>query len=631
MRTGTIGLVLGALLLGAPAVAQLPAAKSFAAPAPTTWQPVGCRLAQVPSATLPARSRWTNLHGDASSSDEVASALGPMLRSEWTVETATYNPTGPVFDRAGNLYFSPLMPYEDVVLVSLAPADGARRWAIAGNGAPPGGSAPMVLADPANPGADIIYLALYDRALAVRPDGSVLWDVATGLTLSGNPLDRLVLGLNYHAGHDALVALTTDGHLYALDRQSGAPLLAAPFALPGVRSPAVASAVPPAVTAAADVEFRTLVDAPAGSLPQFTAALLGNNVEVANHFSIDPRSGDIWVAATAPDAEDGVVDNLSSLGALYRLGLVAGTSGYGIVEACHRSFVGGSASTPTIAADGSRVYVGDNSTLLLAIDADCSDAWAVDVGAQIFGSVALSSDGAEIYSSTQLGITKVVDQGASGSVVWSADLDVFDLAAGQQNLNMNLITVGANGLAFQAGAGVILNGVALPSLVGTGILDRQTGAVRHFTGGGEETVAVMSAGPDGAIYLGNSPLRRIFARVLGLSSAPLLGGVTKFGVARADLLMRDAACAAAARTRNAAAQSECAAGVAADVVQVHELIAQARAAAPTAIAADGLLPTRWGRLDKRLTRAESFLAAGDSRSLQRAATRIGRVCRKLGG
>jgi hypothetical protein len=62
---------------------------------------------------------------------------------------------------------------------------------------------------------------------------------------------------------------------------------------------------------------------------------------------------------------------------------------------------------------------------------------------------------------------------------------------------------------------------------------------------------------------------------------------------------------------------------------VRERIAQARAAAPAAIAVDGLRPTRWSRLDKRLTRAESFLAAGDSRSLPRAATRIGRVCRKL--
>ncbi len=628
MRTVYLATALLALTASA-AAAQLPAPKAFAAPAPTTWAPLGCRLAQAGAPALPPRSGWTNLHGDASSSDEVASAIGPMLRTDWTAEAATYNPTGPVFDGDGNLYFSPLVPYENVALVSLDRRDGSRRWAIAGSGAPAGGSAPMVLADPANPGQEIIYLALYDRALAARPDGSVVWDVPTGLTLSGSALDRLVLGFNYDAVHDALVALTGDGQMVALDRQSGAPLLATPFALPGVRSPAVPPTIPPAISAAADVEFRQFVNVPSGSLPLFTSALLGNNVEVGNHFSIDPRSGRMWVAATAPDGEDGTLDNVSSLGALYGLGLVAGTSGYAIQEVCHRSFVGGSASTPTISADGSRIYVGDNSTLLLAIDASCTQVWSVDVGAQIFGSVALSSDGAEIYASTQLGITKVVDLGVSGSVVWSANLDVFDLAMGQQNLNMNLVGIGANGLAFQAGAGVILNGVALPSLVGTGVLDRQTGAVRHFTGGGEETVAVMSAAQDGALYIGNSPLRRIYARVLGLSTAPLVGGITKFAVARADLLMRDAACAAAARARNAAAQSACVAGVAADVVQIGELIAQARAAAPEAIASDGLLPTRWARLDKRLARAETFLAAGDSRSLKRAASRIGRVCRKL--
>ena len=626
--------LLGAVLAASTVRAQVPAAKSFAPPPVTTWAPIGCRQAAATAPALPARSGWHNLHGDAASSDEVSIALGPVLRTDWTAEAATYNPTGPVFDRNGDLYFSPLIPYENVVLISLDRMTGTRRWAIAGTGAPPGGSAPMILTDPANPNTELVYLALYDRALAVRTDGTIVWDVPTGLTLSGDPLDHLVLGLNYDPTHDALVALTGDGHMYALDRASGAPLLATPFTLPGERTPSMPSTIPPAIMAAADTQFRQLVNLAPGSLPRFTAALLGNNVKVGNMFSVDTRSGQLWVAATAPDGEDGTVDGISELGALFRLGLVAGTAGYQIAETCHRSFTGGTASTPTISGDGSRVYLGDNTTLLLAVDANCNLVWSVDVGAQIFGSVAASSDRREIYTSTQLGITKVVDLGASGSVVWSANLDVFDLAPGQQDLNLNLVGLAANGLAFQAGAGTVINNTALPSIVGTGVLDRETGAVRNFTAGGEETVAVMSTGPDGGIYLGNSPLRRIFAKVLGLSSAPLTGGITRFASDDARRLMRDAACAAASRARNAAAQNDCTEGVRADAVQIDELIAQTRAAAPGAIAAGDLLPIQWSRLDRRLMRAEPYLAAVGAdptqpKPLKKAASRLRRVCSKL--
>jgi hypothetical protein len=65
-------------------------------------------------------------------------------------------------------------------------------------------------------------------------------------------------------------------------------------------------------------------------------------------------------------------------------------------------------------------------------------------------------------------------------------------------------------------------------------------------------------------------------------------------------------------------------------------IAQGRQQAPLAIAAGTLGATQWGRLDRRLGRAETFLAtaAADptaTRALKRAARRLGRVCRKLSG
>jgi hypothetical protein len=144
----------------------------------------------------------------------------------------------------------------------------------------------------------------------------------------------------------------------------------------------------------------------------------------------------------------------------------------------------------------------------------------------------------------------------------------------------------------------------------------------------------MSTGPDGAVYLGNSPLRRIIARVLGLSTAPLTGGVSKFASDRAALLMRDAACAAEARARNAASQTDCPDGITADTVQIGELIAQIRATAPAAIAEGSLRPPQWARLDRRLGKAEPLLATAAAdptkrRALAHAANRIRGVCHTL--
>jgi hypothetical protein len=97
--------------------------------------------------------------------------------------------------------------------------------------------------------------------------------------------------------------------------------------------------------AAADVLFQQLVALPPGSLQRVVAILLGNDTEVANMFAIDPGAGRLWVAATAPDAEDGAADGVSTLGALYGLDVVPVGGTYQVVEACHGSFAGGSASS----------------------------------------------------------------------------------------------------------------------------------------------------------------------------------------------------------------------------------------------------------------------------------------------
>ena len=633
LRPGAMRIVLLAMLAlvaGATASGQTP--KAYPEPAVTTWAPQGCRTAPYIAPAIPSRRIWSNLHGNIANADEVSHALAPVFQEAWTVEAATFNLTGPVFDEAGNLYFAPFLPYENVVLISLDPTTGARRWAIAGTGAPPGASAPLVLRDPDDAGHEIVYLALKDRVLAVRADGSVVWDVPSGLTLGPDPFQDIVLGTNYLPGADAIAGLSKDGWLFAVDRRTGVPVLNAPFQLPGAPTPpGTPLAAPPAVVAAAEDSLQALADVPDGGLQGLISTLLGNASEVANMFAVDPWTDRLWVNATAPDAEDGTADGVSQLGALFRLELVARGAAHDVVEVCHRPFAGGSASTPTLDAAGARVYLGDNFGKLIAVNADCSDAWELDLGAQIIGSVSVPADRHEIYASTGTFVAKVIDEGASGRLEWKATIDPFaGLSGAQTNFNLDLVTAASNGLAFQGGAGIVMNGTPLPSAVGVGIIDRETGVVRSFAAGGEETVAVMSVGPDGAMYIGNSPVRRLFAHALNLSPAPIRGGITKFERARLDLLVRDAACAGQTRGRNASANAlACPDSAFADAVQMRELAAEALGA----VEDGGLIGVQAAKASKRLRKADVILAGAESgrpkalrRALRKATRALGRVC-----
>jgi hypothetical protein len=79
-----------------------------------------------------------------------------------------------------------------------------------------------------------------------------------------------------------------------------------------------------------------------------------------------------------------------------------------------------------------------------------------------------------------------------------------------------------------------------------GLLDRETGHLRWFAPGREESIAVTSIGPDGAIYIAHSPVRRAVARgLLGERLPPLIGGIQRYKPTRYDLFARDAVCAAA--------------------------------------------------------------------------------------
>jgi len=606
--------------------------KPYGPPERTDWAPDGPRtVPYIGDASDPAGGDvlgnpavfWRTMHGDGLNSDEVAIAAAPVFEQDWVAEPNTFNGTGPTFDKSGNLYFSPrFSPGEEVLLISLDPNDGSRRWAI--KGGPKGCGAPLILDDPDNPGEQIIYVGSYDRAVAVKPDadanldkvvetGEMVWDVATGLTATPGERPPMIFGLNYDPTTDSIIGLARDNHIYVLDRKTGSPLLSSPYSLPDI-APSPANDpinIPDFIKPKVEQVAKPFVGET--SVDYFIEILLGNNVMVANYFSIDPHTGKIWVAATAPDGEDGAVDGVSEFGALYCLKLVSAGGGlYTVDNLFHYSFEGGTASTPALSADGLRVYVGDNLGKLLAIDAsDGSIIWELDVGEQIGGSISVASDNGELYCVTITTIIKVIDNGTSATESWRATFDMYPQIFGSVNINICTASICANGIAFQAGSATMFAGNPLIISLGCGLLDRETGKIRYFTEGREESIGVTSIGPDGSIYLAHLPVRRLFSSALFGGLVPsITGGIQKFSAKRLDLLIRDAVHAAADRANNVAVNGGSWSNELKDVEvkQIGMLIDQCRAASVKAIADGDLAAATWATIDGYLTAADSTLS-----------------------
>ncbi|MES9991880.1 MAG: hypothetical protein ABW098_07995 [Candidatus Thiodiazotropha sp.] len=609
--------------------------KEFDPPEPTTWRPQGCRSAAPVNAVLPDGERWSNIHSDSVNSDEIPQALAPVFSPGWIAEENHYYPAGPVFDREGNLYAAPMWPHEEIVMVSLSPNTGDRRWAIENTtGAPPGGTSPMVLHDPENDGQDIIYQMLYDRAIAVRPDGTFVWDVPTGLTLHGDFNDA-VMGTNYLPAHDAIIGVTADGAIYALDRASGESLLETPYFLPGAPSPP--STPPPNdVVVIGTIVMGQYINFPKGdTYLDFVNLIKGSENVVANQFAVNPHTSRIFIATTAPDEEDGVTDGVSELGAIYGIDLVENGDTYTFVEACYRAFDGATTSTPSMVTDGARLFVSDRRDLLIALNNDCTDAWTLEMGDLITGSMSISSDNNEIYVGSPTGLFKVIDEGRYGRVEWQANIDVFDIPQewadkGYSDFNMNLVAIGANALFFQAAAGFHNT---LPFNIGMGQLDRATGEVRWFAEGREE-VGVMTTGPDGSLYVGHSPIRRFKAMYKSKKypgqfppTQNLTGGIRKWTAERLDLLFNEAICSAADRLANAATLEDlCPDSVEADVLQVIVLIEQAKSVGKKAVSRKEMTFGIWRDIKPLLITAENAI---NDNAISTAADALEDACESL--
>ncbi len=614
-----------------------PQLRAFKLPGRHQWKPEGKRDIQETNALMPTRNIWRSRHGDAMNSDEVTAVIGPVFELEWVSNPSHFFQTCTMVDYKGDVYGSPNWPQDRTILVKYNGNTGATEWTITSDQRYTTGDLPLVLDDPDNPGEQIIYAGKITEVLAVKPDGTIIYRKASGFpeppeTITNDNVGEYVnWGPNYNAINDGLFWVTGTGIVWGVDRKTGERNIE-PFSLPGEKAFAQEQRkMPKALQRLDEIELRPLFSGPGApkgiQLSHIVDFVLGERTEVANYFSIDQKTGSMWIAGTDLDEADGKKDGMSEVGALYRIDVVPQTEGkyqWKMKIGAKLVFKGGSASTPALRGDGQRGYVGDAFGNLVAHDYDCNIVWKYSLGKdrgadQIIGSVTVSSDNNELYCVTRKDVIKIVDRGDYPQEVWRAKIDMYEnIDSRFRQRNLLTAPIAANGVLIQAGVGPELRlfgdtPIFAPLKNGVGLLDRKTGELRWFSEGkgmAEDSLAMIVPTPDGGILVPHSPVRRAIARgIFGDKTYPLKGGVAKYGPIRIDLMLRDIAVAGHDRVQRAYAikdiQPE---GAERDLVEVMDLIKQARMVAPRGLKAGDFTASSWNKTDGEFKTIEALHA-----------------------
>lgn len=513
----------------------------------TQWRPQGNPTVGLSDTRVAVPTTFRTMHVGLNNSDQLWIATAPEQELAWVAEEDMYIPEGPTLDDLGQIYFSPLYPQEDVSLVVLNPETGQRVWTLPHKGDSKGAGAPLVLDTPEQQSRQTIYHATYHWAWGVTPQGKVLWHKPTGLDYAGEVAPH-AWGVNYVPQLDALIVVTEDGKVAVLARTTGEQLLATPFELPGKSAASTALNMPPQwlLDRGDDIAEQRFGKPPleSGLFTGMVRVIFGAGSEVSNFYAVDPNSGRIFVAATAPDEVDGSEDGESANGALYALELVPSGEQLSLVIAARYDFDGGTGSTPTVSNDGQRLYLTDENGNVMALNRDLQEIWRINVGEQVAASVAVSADNQELYVVTRKDIIKLYDRGDHGEQAWTAQLDVFP---NHNNVNTLTPTITANGIAVAIGASRELGDNSLLMENGFGLLDRDTGKVRGFVRGVEEGIAVTVLGADGGFTIAHSPVRRLATKaIFGDAISPITGGISRYKPSNYKRLAREASCAAMA-------------------------------------------------------------------------------------
>ncbi|WP_336081243.1 outer membrane protein assembly factor BamB family protein [Nocardia sp. SSK8] len=185
----------------------------------------------------------------------------------------------------------------------------------------------------------------------------------------------------------------------------------------------------------------------------------GPRCAVANTTAVDPATGRFYVTVWEPGKPAAALRALR-----YADGKVT-------QDWSAEMLTGGSATSPTLSADGATVYVGDNSGRLIAVNAeDGSTRWTHDLGWTPGGGIALA-DGLLVPAGDDGHLTALRDTGDGAELVWErADLPLRGtpaLTAGGVGYTVAAIGAGLNLITFDTATGTTLDSDHLPDATGT--------------------------------------------------------------------------------------------------------------------------------------------------------------------
>jgi outer membrane protein assembly factor BamB len=310
---------------------------------------------------------WSATHADARNTDYSPLPGPDDIELAWQRQLPGNINLGPTFDAKGRVYVTENST--DCNLHVLDPADGSTEWCSAEVDRFASISSPL-LDDRGR-----AFVADGEAMHAFGPDGQLLWE---------RPIEGVPLSAQF-TPRGNLLFITHIGNVHVVRRHDGHDVLEPVELIPGATwdpSDGVLSCA------------RGLAACPA-----------------ANVVALDERSGKLYFtfwAAGAPQA--GVRAMRIVEGARPRLEPVW----------TNDSLPGGSASSPVISRDRSRIYVTDNEGSVHAIDARTgTTAWSTAFGYASGGSPSVSPEGLIMPAGGAGGVVAIRDDGYRGRIVWS--------------------------------------------------------------------------------------------------------------------------------------------------------------------------------------------------------------------
>lgn len=398
---------------------------------------------------------WSAVHADGGNTDYSPVAGGRSLALRWQRRLDGGINLGPTVDPAGRVYVTDASNDRGCHLSVLDGATGETIWCSAVVDRFAVASSPLLDRE------GRIVLADGTAMRAFDPDGRVLWETPiVGVPLSAQltPSGRVIF-------------VTHVGVLYVLARETGAHV------------------VPPVELVAGAA--WTPADGMAACL-QGTAGCPS-----ANTLAVDQATGRFFFTFWTPGAPQAELramqyaeDPVPTVTPLWT----------------NATLPGGSASSPDLSADGSRIYVNDNVDSVHAVDAATGTTlWSFRIGFAPGGSPSTSPAGIVMPSGSATGpLMALIDRGAAAELLWRHDAMP----------NRGVPTQAAGGVSYAVvGAGGFLNDLV--------VVDAATGAEldRHPLPGTTVFTVGTTVGPDGTVYV-PTILGQLFAFAPARAASP---------------------------------------------------------------------------------------------------------------